>query len=253
MAGSAASFRKHGTFVYQVPAVIAKYGSSELAAEAMTNAQMTHAWVRIHGRTAYGTADKKIIAEFIAALKKEQISVAGWGWCQGDAPVGEAKLAMKELTFFGLSDYVADIEQGVSGANWSEAEIASFCTEVKSKITGSFGITTFPLIDWHEPKLMKAALPFVDMFNPQVYWHNFPNKKMLKQFKRPDGTPYTLDNAAEYAELCLDRWDLLMGNTPKDLVITGQAYGAKGLSKPKPKTRSMNSSPSGMATIEPSA
>ena len=71
---------------------------------------------------------------------------------------------------------------------------------------------------------MKAALPFVDMFNPQVYWHHFPNKKMVKQFKRPEGTPYGQDSAASYADLCLDRWDKLMGDTPKDIVITGQAW-----------------------------
>jgi hypothetical protein len=75
---------------------------------------------------------------------------------------------------------------------------------------------------------MQAALPFVDMFNPQVYWFHFPNKKMLKQFKRPNGKPYTADNAAEYAELCLDRWDHLMGASPKDLVLTGAAYWGEG-------------------------
>ena len=71
---------------------------------------------------------------------------------------------------------------------------------------------------------MTAALPFVDMFNPQVYWHHHPNKKMVKQFKRPNGKAYATDDAAEYAELCLDRWDKLMGATTKELVITGQSW-----------------------------
>jgi hypothetical protein len=225
------SFRKHGTFIYQVAETIADYGSTELVIEAMQNAGMQHAWVRIHGPAPYGAATKKIIATLQAA----DIAVAAWGWCDGSDPTANAKLALKELSFFGLKDYIADIEHGVHGANWAESEITKFCTLARAGITGGFGITTFPLIDWHEPELMKAALPFVDMFNPQVYWHHFPNKKMLKQFKRPDGTSYSLDNAAEYAALCLDRWDRLMGNTPKDIVVTGQAYWGEG-EPPFPQT-----------------
>jgi hypothetical protein len=228
MAKLAQSFRKHGTFIYEVPETVAQYGSSKLAIEAMTGAGMTHAWVRIHSQTAYSTGGKKIIAAFIDELKSAGIAVAGWGWCHGTDPVADAKLAIKELSSFGLSDYVADIEHGVHGANWTVPEIVAFCTRVRAGVAGSFGITTFPLIDWHEPQLMKAALPFVDMFNPQVYWHHYPDKKMAKQFKRADGTGYGKDNASEYAELCLDRWDKLMASTPKELVITGQAYWGEG-------------------------
>lgn len=228
MSTSAQSFRKHGTFIYEVPATIARYGTSQLAIEAMKSAEMTHAWVRIHSQSAYGPNAKKAIAAFIKELKTAGIAVAGWGWCQGTNPAADAKLALKELSFFGLTDYIADIEHGVHGANWEVSEIGEFCTKMRAGVTGSFGITTFPLIDWHEPELMQAALPYVDMFNPQVYWHHFPNKKMMKQFKRPSGTAYGKDNAAEYAELCLDRWDKLMATNPKELVITGQAYWGEG-------------------------
>lgn len=225
---SSKSFRKHGTFIYQVPETIADYGSTALVIEAMQKASMEHAWVRIHSQSAYSTPAKKIIAAFIGDLKTAGIAVAGWGWCQGADPTADAKLALKELAFFGLTDYIADIEQGVHGANWTPNEIKTFCQLVRAGVSGGFGITTFPLIDWHEPNLMTAAMPFVDMFNPQVYWHHFPNKKMVKQFKRPGGTSYTLDSAAEYAALCLDRWDRLMGSSPKDIVITGQAYWGEG-------------------------
>jgi hypothetical protein len=228
MAALSKSFRKHGTYIYEVGATIADYGSTDLVIEAMKKATMQHAWVRIHSQTAYSAAEKKVIAAFIDALKTAGIAVAGWGWCQGADPVADARLAIKELGFFGLTDYVADIEQGVHSANWREDEIKTFCGRVRAGVTGSFGVTTFPLIDWHEPQLMKAALPFVDMFNPQVYWHHFPNKKMTVEFKRPDHTSYAKDSASEYAELCLDRWQVLMGANQKDLVLTGQAYWGEG-------------------------
>jgi hypothetical protein len=228
MPGSSKAFRKHGTFIYEVPATIARYGTTALTVEAMKEAQMTHAWVRIHSQTAYPVAEKKIIAGFIDDLKKSGVAVAGWGWCQGSNPVADATLAVKELQNFGLSDYVADIEHGVHGANWTAKEVQSFCDRVRSGVSGGFGITTFPLIDWHEPQLMKAALPFIDMFNPQVYWHNFPNAKMIKQFRRPNGSTYVKNNASDYVDLCLDLWDNLMGATPKDIVVTGQAYWGEG-------------------------
>lgn len=228
MAKSAKSFRKHGTFIYQVPATIADYGSGELAVDAMQKAGMTHAWVRIHSETSYGAKDKKVISDFIDLLKSGGLSVAGWGWCQGANPSLDAKLAVKELSAFGLSDYVADIEQGVHGANWTSQEIIDFCKAVRKGVPGSFGITTFPLIDWHEPEFMKAAIPYVDMFNPQIYWHHFPDRKMTKQFVRPNNKRYFADTASEYAELCLDRWDNLMGSSPREIVMTGQAYWGEG-------------------------
>lgn len=229
MSGTPKAFRKHGTFIYQVPATIARYGNSALAIEAMKEAQISHAWVRIHSRTAYSSQDKKAIATFIDELTDAGLAVAGWGWCDGSDPTADAKLAVKELNSFGLSDYIADIEHGVHGANWEPQEITRFCERVRNGVSGGFGITTFPLINWHEPELMKAALPFVDMFNPQVYWHHFPNKKMLRQFKRPDGSSYIEGRPHEYTDLCLDLWDRLMGSTPKQIVVTGQAYWGEGI------------------------
>lgn len=228
MANISASFRKHGTYIYQVPATIADYGNSTQAIEAMKRAQMTHAWVRIHAQKAYPTNQKKVILDFINDAKAAGIVVAGWGWCQGEDPAGDANLAVRELEFYGLHDYIADIENGTHNAKWEADEIVKFCTIVRKGVPGSFGITSYPLIDWHEPELMAAASPFVDMFNPQVYWHHFPNKKMRKQFKRPNGSTYEINNAVEYADLCLDRWDRLTRDDPKPLVLTGQAYWGEG-------------------------
>ena len=228
MAGSSSAFRKHGTFVYEVDETVHDYGDNAKAIAAMKNAEMTHAWVRIHNATPYGSAKKKIIKQFIDDLKAAGIAVAGWGWCQGEDSSADAKMAADEVSHFQLTDYIADIENGVHDCEWTASEVENFCKKVRPKIAGSFGITTFPLIDWHEPELMKAALPYVDMFNPQVYWLRFPRKDMVKEFKRPNGQPYKLNNAAEYADLCIDRWDTLMGGTPKDLVITGEAYWGEG-------------------------
>ena len=72
--------------------------------------------------------------------------------------------------------------------------------------------------------MLAAALPYVDAVAPQVYWFNFPNAKMVHQFKRPDGTAYTVGDPGQYADLCIDRWRRLMTGIAKPIILTGQAY-----------------------------
>lgn len=227
-----ASMRRHGTFTYSVDKTIADYGSLDNAIAALKRAEMSHVWVRIHGRSAYGSADKVRVKAFIDAAKAAGIAVAGWGWCQGENVGKEAQLALDSVSAFGLTDYLADIEEGVNDAHWTVQEVDEFCAKVRAGLQGAFGVTSFGLIDWHVPKLMTAALPYVDVLAPQVYWHNFPNQKMLDQFTAPNGVKYRKNDPTEYTRLCVDRWRALGGGNAKAIVVTGQAYwGEDGLSQ----------------------
>jgi hypothetical protein len=228
----AKSFQGHGTFVYEASATLDDYGSVENTATAMTRAGMTHAWVRVHGRKAFTAAEKRATQALIDGLKAAGIAVAGWGWCQGEDPRAEAGTAIRELGAYGLADYVADIENGHSNSVWTVAEVELFCKTLRKKLAGSLAISSFALIDWHAPYLMTAAARYVDAFAPQVYWFDFPNTTMVGQFKRSDGTAYAKADPGAYADLCLDRWRLVSGQTTKPLVLTGQAYwGESGLAQ----------------------
>ncbi len=220
----AKSFRGHGTFVYVASATIDDYGSVENTAAAMVRAGMQHAWVRVHGRKPFPAAEKRATQALIDGLRAAGIAVAGWGWCQGDDPRAEAGAALRELATYGLTDYVADIEHGHANSVWTVAEVELFCKTLRKTLKGSFAISSFALIDWHEPYLMTAAAPYVDAFAPQIYWFDYPNKTMVGRFKRPDGTSYTRGDPGSYADLCLDRWRLVSGQTTRPLVLTGQAY-----------------------------
>ncbi|WGM40697.1 DUF2272 domain-containing protein [Caulobacter sp. NIBR1757] len=223
--GLPASFRGHGTFFHDMAATIADYGSIPNVVAAMQRAGMGHAWVRIHGVSAYAGKAKADNKEMIAALKTAGIAVAGWGWCQGANPKGDAALAVKELKDYGLTDYVADIEPGVNNAQWTALEVQQVCEGVrKAGLGGGLAVSSFALVDWHEPQVMKAAAPFIDAWAPQVYWFNFPNSKMVQQFQRPGGGAYTAGDPGQYADLCLDRWAALTAPTAKPLIMTGQAY-----------------------------
>jgi hypothetical protein len=219
------SFRGHGTFVYLAKDTVNAFGSAAAAAQAMAHCGMRSAWVRVHGRTS-GFGHDPSTRDLVAALRAAGIAVAGWGWCQGDDPAAEAQLAIDNLAALNISDYVADIEEGVNHAHWTTAAVADFLGRVRAGMpaTGSLAVSSFPVITWHSPELMKAAEPFADAFAPQTYWFHFPNAKMQKEF----GAQYPLDRAASYVDLCLADWRSI---TAKPLIATGQAYWGEGIDK----------------------
>src|SRR5262249_12132033 len=117
---------------------------------------------------------------------------------------------------------------GVGGAEWTASEVRAFCETLRRGVSGSLAVSTFPMIDWHEPDVMAPAKRFADAFAPQIYWFNFPNSRMVSEFHRPDGSRYLVNLASEYAELCLDRWRSFLGSDNKPIVMTGQAYWGEG-------------------------
>lgn len=217
------SLRGHGTFVHDAAATIEAYGSAEKVARTMKRAEMGHAWIRIHGRRSLSPAQKRATEQLLDAFARHEIAVAGWCWCQGEDAPAEARAAVRELDRYGVRDFVADIEPGINDSIWTVADVAAFCETLKDRMRGAFAISSFGLIDWHQPHLMRAAAPYVDAFAPQIRWFNFPNRLMAEQFRRPDGGRYGLDSPSDYARLCLDRWRLLTVADPKPLILTGQA------------------------------
>ena len=116
----------HGVFIYDATATIARYGSTALVAAALKQCDMQHAWVRLHGGTQPVASSPT--RNLIAALQQEGIGVSGWGWCPGDNINVEVELVLTTLNEFGLKHYVADVEDGVHGANWTTPEIRKFFT-----------------------------------------------------------------------------------------------------------------------------
>lgn len=209
----------HGVFIYDAKQTIARYGSPQLVVQAITDCDMQHAWVRIHGRS-YATAAEPTLS-LIKALKDNRIAVAGWGWCQGAQIEQEAEITLSALEKFHLEHYIADIEDGVNNAVWSTASVQKFLRILRNNLSKSqIGVSTFGFTNWHKPELMQAAEEFVDFFAPQVYWFNFPTLKMLNSVAA-DKDDFPLNDPASYARLCIKEWQKIVS---KPLVVTGQAY-----------------------------
>ncbi|HET7435484.1 MAG TPA: hypothetical protein VFN10_12320 [Thermoanaerobaculia bacterium] len=206
--------------MHSAAAVIAAYGSAPAAAKAMVACRMSHVWLRVHGRrVSYGT--DRATRDLRDACRRAGLNIAGWGWCQGDDPFAEAELAVRSMRELELNDYVADIEEGVNASHWTQLEIRSFLGEIREKLSGGLALSSFGLITWHSPELIKAAEPHVDVFVPRIYWYDFPSEKMRLQF----GHKYRTDDPASFADLCMNRWVKTM---LKPLVMTGQAFWEEG-------------------------
>lgn len=221
-------FKGHGTFLYEPDETLARYnGDAGKLADAIIAARMQHVWVRLHdvAEVVPAVSTKKIVT----ALRTKGLHLAGYGWCHGAHPAAEAKLATDQLRLYGLTHYVANIEDGKNKgplhgiSKWTTAEIATFFQNfrVLAEPGAQVLISTYPFIGWHEPELMVAANPYVDGFAPQVYWFDYPAAGMWPRPDLPPGAHYTEKNPASYARLCTDMW---RHYTTRPLVITGQAY-----------------------------
>ncbi|MFW8594707.1 DUF2272 domain-containing protein [Cribrihabitans neustonicus] len=207
----------HGTFVYNPDYALQKFGSEKSVTRALLNMGMSHAWIRGHNKN--GLWKVKSNKRLIDAFRSENISVGVWGWCDGNDVRRDVKNVRDALLEFDPDSYIADIENGVSGASWNAAKSKMFGREVRSAIEHrSFVVSSFGYINWHEPDIMSALDEYADYFAPQVYWFWYPNQKMLNQ------TPIEglrLKNAADYARACIYHWSKVVS---KPLVLTGQAY-----------------------------
>lgn len=223
----AEALRGHGCFLYDPEETIAAYGGSPQAlADAMKQAHMRHAWVRLHDVTEPMPAD--LTRSIVQALRQAGVNVAGYGWCHGRDPEWEAHFAAEQMRAYGITHYVANIEQGkVKGkfgpSRWSAHSIGRFGATLRRAMPagGQVLVSTYPYIGEHSPELMKAIEPYVDGFAPQVYWFEFPAKWMWPRRDLPASASYRLGDPGSYARLCLDMW---RHYTAKPLVITGQAY-----------------------------
>lgn len=219
------AFSGKGMYVYTCDKVVQMFnGTEKNAAASLKNMGLQHVWVRIHGNGYIGDKQGAVLAKvhaFIDAMQSEGLSVAGWGWCQGNDPRDESKLTRNALKEFGLKAFVADIEQGVNGSNWTPTEIHDYLAGVKDAATEGLALTSHGFIDWHEPAILKPAEEFVDAFNPQAYWFgSFPSPKMLNAIRATPGT-YKTQNSADYGRLCVDRYAAWYH---KPVILTGQAY-----------------------------
>lgn len=206
-----AAFGGRGFYVYSAEDVVRLYGSANAAVAEIKRCKADYIWVRIHGWGYVGEAkgsDGVALRALIAAAKTAGVRVGGWGWCQGDSARGDADTALRALGVFGLDAYVADIEQGVNGANWSPDEVNTFLAAVRASHDGPFCVTSHGLIDLHPPVSLfdGAARAGVDCLNPQAYWlSSFPTEKILDFVHAPAGQ-YKVGDPASYALLCHDRW-----------------------------------------------
>lgn len=218
MTGLTQATSGHGTFIFDAVQTIRRYGSADSVASAVRELNMQHAWVRVHG--ARQTHAIEPTSSLIGALKAGGIAVAGWGWCQGEDAQRESELAIRSLDRFGLTDYVADIEEGVNNALWTAEEVETFLTAMRAAVSGALGVSSHGFLHFHVPSLMTAADGIVDFFAPQVYWFWHPTRR-IRDAIGGSAAEFPLNDPDSYARVCLRSW---RSHVTAPIVLTGQAY-----------------------------
>ncbi|MEC5323106.1 DUF2272 domain-containing protein [Aurantimonas sp. A3-2-R12] len=207
----------HGAFVYDPDYTINKYGSAKKAAQAISALNMSHAWLRAHNKNGlWKTSANKSLAD---AMRDVGLSVGIWGWCDGNNPDRDLENLDAAVKSYAPDCYIADIENGVSGAQWNVVRAKKFGKEARSLLGETpLVVSSFGYIDWHEPEIMSALDDYADYFAPQVYWFWFPNANMIAQ------TPISglkEKSPADYTRACIYHWQQVV---TKPLIVTGQAY-----------------------------
>ena len=208
----------HGVFVYEPDHAIAAFGSPAAVAEAVAAMDMSHAWLRVHGRDGpWRTGANLVLA---TALRDRGIAVGVWGWVDGndvDRYIAHARFAIDR---YAPDAYIADIETGESGAHWTPERALRFAAAVRATLgMRPLVVSSYGRILSVAPEVMAAVDGVVDAFAPQVYWFRGPDAAMLTAPGLPSGL--VVDDPVSYAALCLHQWRQVV---TRPLVLTGQAY-----------------------------
>jgi len=224
------AFRGHGAFVYLAEETLAKYHNDPDALVAsLRQAGMSHVWVRLHDYQL--TPEPEVpTRRLVQALVGAKIAVAGWGFDSGHDPEADAATVAGYVKKYGLSHYVADIEQDEHESSWTPEKIPAFLRALKKDLPAGAQVlvSSYPYLKAKHPELMRAAASVADGFAPQIYWQLYPSENMLKKSNLPShpSRPYDVHadsrEPASYAHLCLDWWREFVGQKP--LLLTGQAY-----------------------------
>ncbi|MEA2872482.1 MAG: hypothetical protein QOH67_2458 [Hyphomicrobiales bacterium] len=231
-----ASFKGHGTFVFNAQSTLQRHKDNSGEASGLTKAlkamDISHAWVRLFG--VAGAVAEAPTLKLIKTLKDGGFNVAGWGYCHGADWKKDAERSIELCDHYGLEAFVADVEPGNSTSAgrtiWSRTDFKKYLDEV----AGHFGAENLAVSTWPVPKiqdtfdaveLMKIAASRVGMFAPQAYWMRFPkqvhyNATGFKESKYPKDSPES------FVRLVADAWRKMDIANP--LIVTGQAYWGEG-------------------------
>ena len=108
-------------------------------------------------------------AKVCKPLQEAGLRVYSWSYCYGDPDAwgAEADVALAALAA-GADGHVFDVEGECEGKGRS---VIRTLEAVRERWPNAWLATApLPVIDYHEPALYEASLPFVDAILPQFYW-----------------------------------------------------------------------------------
>ena len=104
-------------------------------------------------------------ARGVDPLKAAGLQVYSWSYCYGES--GEAEVALRALEA-GADGHVFDVEAECEGKG---VQVGAMLKRVREAYPEAWLATApLPVVDYHDPPLYEATLPYVDAMLPQFYW-----------------------------------------------------------------------------------
>jgi hypothetical protein len=196
-----------GFFTWKLPNC--ENGDPKKVADQAVAAGLTHLVIKVaDGTGAYNGNwgdPKDHITPLANELRSRSIKVYGWHYLYGDAPNGEANMAIRRIRQFNLDGYVLDVEKEYKNPG-KKAAAQRFMSQLRS----AFPALTIALSSYRYPSLhpqvpWEVFLEHCTLNMPQVYWmkaHN-PGEQLVKcvrEFRAMDHSRPIFPTGAAFKE-----------------------------------------------------
>jgi hypothetical protein len=130
-------------------------------------ANLTWVAIKVHDGPRGFNGD---LQPWVQPLRNAYLDVWGWGYCYGDDPVGEARVAVERCRAFGVRGYLCDVEHEYKVPG-RVAQAERFVEELHRLAPDlPFGLCSYRYPSLHPQLPWPVLLRYATFHNPQVYW-----------------------------------------------------------------------------------
>lgn len=113
-----------------------------------------------------------IMPPVVDELARAGISIWGWHYLFGDAPLREAEVAIERVETLGLDGYIIDAEGPCKGKYTSAT---TYMEALNASLHVPIGLSSYRYPSYHPTLPWKQYLKYCDFHVPQVYWMQADN------------------------------------------------------------------------------
>lgn len=161
-----------GFYIWKIPDC--EGGDVETITELARNAQLSHVLIKVADGTRKYNYDFDSQVDLVSPLRKrlKQLRIQAWGWhyVYGNDPIGEARVAIRQVEMLELDGYVIDAESQYKQSGKKTAA-KKFMKELRTNLPDTpIALSSYRYPSYHPQLPWREFLEYCDFNMPQVYW-----------------------------------------------------------------------------------